>query len=138
MSKCSTRVRRYKEPLASYLAMCGLGVDLNLVVRLLWVCEMVLERRTEMSTLSPVVARTKALSAKKIEIKVPEVSERMWKSLDEVMTTFSEEEVVQIVHRYCDAQDHAKAYRSRRAARVKAALAYAADAGVDLDDASDE
>lgn len=64
---------------------------------------------------------------KKLEIAVPPVSARTWKFIEDV--PFSPEEIVAIIHRYCDAQDHAKAYRARRSEKVKAALQFMADHG---------
>ena len=65
------------------------------------------------------VERELALSAKKMVIQIPAISQRTWKTLEEVMKVYKPEEIVQIVHRYCDSQDHAKAYRVRRAEKIK-------------------
>lgn len=68
-----------------------------------------------------------------IKITVPDVSKRNWKSLEEVKKIFTDEEITTIVHRYCDTQDHAKVYRVKRAARIKAVMAMAKEQGL-LDD----
>lgn len=67
-----------------------------------------------------------------LKIAVPQTQTRTWKTLEEVLKTFTPEEVVQIVHRYCDAQDHALKYRQRRAARIKAMTEMLTDQGVDV------
>lgn len=70
-----------------------------------------------------------------LKITVPDVTKRNWKTLKEVSATFTEDELVAIVHRYCDTQDHAKTYRVRRAAKIKAVMQIAKDNGLlnDLD-----
>lgn len=58
----------------------------------------------------------------KLVIPVPPVTSRTWKFIEDL--PYTPEQIVAIVHRYCDAQDHAKNYRVNRAARVKAALEF--------------
>lgn len=52
-----------------------------------------------------------------VKIVVPPTLQRNWETLDEM--PFTIEQIVEIVHRWCDAQDHAKNYRQRRAAKDK-------------------
>lgn len=52
-----------------------------------------------------------------LKITVPPAEERDWTTLDE--TPFTAEEILTIVHRYCDAQDHAKNYRVKAAQAAK-------------------
>lgn len=66
-----------------------------------------------------------------LKIVVPEPAKREWKTLDEVLETFSQQEVCEIVHRYCDSQDHAKRYRVNRASRIKAMETVLKAQGVD-------
>lgn len=63
-----------------------------------------------------------------LKIKIPQAEMRNWKFIEDV--PFTSEEIMEIIHRYCDAQDHAKSYRVRRAEHVKAVLAAAKKAGI--------
>lgn len=55
---------------------------------------------------------------KQVKITVPPMEERLeWEFLDDM--PFDAPTIVEIVHRYCDAQDHAKNYRTRRADEFK-------------------
>ena len=69
------------------------------------------------------------MSKQQIKITVPGISARNWKTLVEVKAVFSEEEIVTMVHRYCDAQDHARNYRQKHAERVKAVMSRAKEEG---------
>lgn len=73
------------------------------------------------------------MSDNTLKITVPDATKRSWKTLAQVQAQFSEEELVAIVHRYCDTQDHAKTYRVRRAAKIKAVMQIAKENGL-LDD----
>lgn len=66
-----------------------------------------------------------------LKITVPSPDQREWKTLEDVLADFTSEEVVQIVHRYCDSQDHAKRYRVNRASRIKAMETVLKAQGVD-------
>lgn len=55
-----------------------------------------------------------------IKIAIPDVTTRTWKNMKDIQQVFTDEQIVTIVHRYCDSQDHAKNYRVNAAARVKA------------------
>lgn len=55
-----------------------------------------------------------------MRIVVPQAQERTWKTLEQVLTAFSKEQVLEIVHRYCDAQDHARNYRQRAQQKQRA------------------
>lgn len=66
-----------------------------------------------------------------IKITVPDVTTRDWKLVEDL--PFTAEEIVTIVHRYCDAQDHAKKYRVRVAAKNKLIMARAKELGLDKD-----
>lgn len=68
------------------------------------------------------------------KIAVPPPTLRTWRSLPEVLAVFSPDEVCLMVHRYCDSQDYAKAYRSRKAATLVAMKAALAEAGITLED----
>lgn len=79
------------------------------------------------------VARPLAMEAKKMVIEIPHISSRTWKTLDEIKKVYNEQEIVQIVHRYCDSQDHAKNYRQRAKSKVDAMKAALTEAGIDID-----
>lgn len=66
-------------------------------------------------------------SSTTIKISVPSINARNWASMAEVKAVFSDEEIVTMVHRYCDAQDHARNYRVRRAEEFKALKARVAE-----------
>lgn len=66
-----------------------------------------------------------------LKIAVPPVETREWKTLEELRAKFSDQEIVEMAHRYCDAQDHARRYRVNRAARIKAMEAQLTVLGVD-------
>lgn len=84
---------------------------------------------TIMSTTNPTRIAANS-SNKKIEVKVPSVSVRTWKTIDDLGKQFTNEEIVQMVHRYCDQQDHAKSYRQRRAAKIKKLMELADEHGL--------
>ena len=66
-----------------------------------------------------------------MKIKVPSAIARTgWKFIEDL--PFTAEEIVEIVGRYCDAQDHAKNYRVRRAESFKVMKAELESRGVDL------
>lgn len=71
-------------------------------------------------------------TTEQIKISVPDVTTRDWRSLAELKTVFSEAEIVAMCHRWCDTQDHAKRYRVRAAARVKAMAEVLTAQGVDV------
>lgn len=77
------------------------------------------------------------MSDSTLKITVPDVKTRTWNTLKEVQAQFTEEELVAIVHRYCDTQDHAKTYRVRRAAKIKAVMALAKEHGL-MDELGEE
>lgn len=53
-------------------------------------------------------------------------------SMEEWMTFFSEEECVEIIHRWCNTADASRKYRSSAAEQAKALKAWAVAQGVDL------
>lgn len=56
-----------------------------------------------------------------IQIHVPNT--RNWTTLAAVKAVFTDEQIVEMVHRYCNDQDYRKAYRTRRNERNKVLLA---------------
>jgi hypothetical protein len=66
-----------------------------------------------------------------LRIAVPPVSSRTWKTLPELLTHFTEGEVCEMCHRYCDGEDHRRRYRLARNARVKAMDALLTSQGID-------
>lgn len=70
------------------------------------------------------------MSTSQIKITVPDVTARTWKSLKDVQAVFTDQEILTMVHRYCDAQDHAKNYRVNRAAKIKAVMEIAKEKGL--------
>lgn len=65
------------------------------------------------------------MSQETLKIRVPSPTARNWKTMAEIKAVFSDDEIITMVHRYCDSQDHAKAYRQRRADKVKVVMAKA-------------
>lgn len=55
---------------------------------------------------------------KQMKITVPPMEERLeWVNMEDL--PYDAEVIMEIVHRYCDSQDHAKNYRTRRADEFK-------------------
>lgn len=48
-----------------------------------------------------------------LKIKVTPIEKRTWKSLEEVSQIYSDAEMLEMIHRYQDAQDHAINYRHK-------------------------
>lgn len=72
-------------------------------------------------------------AAGSIQVSVPEVSERSWTTLDELREAFSDQEIVTMVHRYCDAEQYRREYRKRRDAKMRAYVKAAKEAGLTID-----
>lgn len=75
-----------------------------------------------MSKTTPVLTGPTSIrgEAKKLVVKVPDITTRTWTTLEQIQSVFTEQELVQIVHRYCDSQDHAKNYRQNVKERIQA------------------
>ena len=56
----------------------------------------------------------------RIVVSVPPAERRNWTDLKAVQIVFTDEQIVEMVHRYCDMADYRAAYRTRRNAKDKA------------------
>jgi hypothetical protein len=82
-----------------------------------------------------------------LKIKITPIGQRTWTSLDAIRKVYTEEEMVTMIHRYQDAQDHAIDYRKKAQVKTKTmkarlaqleAMAAAGELGGDDDEQEEE
>lgn len=60
-----------------------------------------------------------------MNIRIPKAGDRTWRTVQDLLRTFRDDEVVEMVMRYCDQKDSHRKSQEKRNARLKVLAAFA-------------